>query len=51
MSDLMFFNVHDGYAEAMLRGFRKGFLSETTYAAIRNCRDLKELKGVDYFLS
>lgn len=51
MSDLIFFNVQDGYAEAMLRGFRKGFLSETTYAALRNCRDLKELKGVKYYLN
>lgn len=46
MSDLIFFNVADGYAEALLRGFRKTFLGESTYAAIRNTNSLKDLKGV-----
>jgi hypothetical protein len=46
MSDLIFFNVADGYAEALLRGFRKTFLAESTYAAIRNSNSLKDLKGV-----
>ena len=50
MSDLIFFNVADGYAEAMLRGFRKSFLSESTYAAIRNTSSLKDLKGVKTIL-
>ena len=49
MSDLIFFNVADGYAEAMLRGFRKTFLGESTYAAIRNSNSLKDLKGVNNF--
>ena len=46
MADLMFFNVADGYAEALLRGLRKGFLGEQTYAAIRNTSNLKDLKAV-----
>lgn len=46
MSDLIFFNASDGYAEAMLRSFRKGFLSENNYAAIRNTNSLKDLKAV-----
>ena len=46
MSDLIFFNVADGYAEAILRGLRKSFLGEATYSAIRNTGSLKDLKGV-----
>lgn len=46
MSDLIFFNVADGYAEAILRGLRKSFLGESTYTAIRNTGSLKDLKGV-----
>jgi V-type H+-transporting ATPase subunit d len=46
MSDLIFFNVADGYAEAILRGLRKSFLGETTYSAIRNVNSLKDLKSV-----
>ena len=51
MSDLILFNVSDGYAEGILRGLRKGFLSESTYAAIRNTRSLKDLKAVIIFLT
>lgn len=47
MSDLIFFNIADGYSEAILRGLRKGFLSESTYAAIRNTNSFKDLKGVN----
>jgi V-type H+-transporting ATPase subunit d len=46
MSDMIFFNVEDGYAEALLRGLRKGFLTETTYNIIRNTNSLKDLKTV-----
>jgi len=47
MSDLIFFNVDDGYAEAILRGLRKSFLGEITYANIRNASSLKDLKSVN----
>jgi hypothetical protein len=49
MADLIFFNVSDGYAEGVLRGLRKGFLGEQTYAAIRNTNNLKDLKAVSIF--
>jgi hypothetical protein len=44
----MFFNASDGYAEAFLRGLRKGFLTETNYNVIRNSHSLKDLKTVCY---
>ena len=46
MSDLIFFNTADGYAEALLRGFRKGILGEQVYTALRNTNNLKDLKSV-----
>lgn len=46
MSDLIFFNVQDGYSEALLRGLRKGFLTENNYNIIRNTNNLKDLKNV-----
>lgn len=45
-SDLIFFNTADGYAEAILRGFRKGILGENIYTALRNTNNLKDLKSV-----
>ena len=50
MSDLIFFNVDDGYSEAILRGLRKSFLGEITYANIRNASSLKDLKSVNLFI-
>lgn len=47
MSDMMFFNASDGYAEAFLRGLRKGFLTEANYNVIRNAQSLKDLKTVN----
>ena len=46
MSDLIYFTTADGYAEAMLRGFRKGILGEQQYTALRNTTNLKDLKSV-----
>ena len=46
MSDLIYFNTADGYAEAMLRGFRKGIFGEQQYTALRNTTNLKDLKSV-----
>ena len=46
ISDLIYFNTADGYAEAMLRGFRKGILGEQQYTALRNTTNLKDLKSV-----
>ena len=44
--DLIFFNVADGYAEAVLRGFRKGILGDNVYTALRNTNNFKDLKSV-----
>lgn len=45
-ADLIFFNTADGYAEAMLRGFRKGIIGKNIYTAIENTTNLKDLKSV-----
>jgi V-type H+-transporting ATPase subunit d len=46
MADLVFFNVDDGYTEALLRGFRKSILGEQQYTALRNTSNLKDFKSV-----
>ena len=46
MADLVFFNAADGYSEALLRGFRKGILSEKEYGQLRNTTNLKDFKAV-----
>jgi V-type H+-transporting ATPase subunit d len=46
MCDLVFFNVDDGYSEALLRGFRKSILGEQQYTALRNAPNLKDFKAV-----
>ena len=46
MSDLVLFNIADGYAEALLRGLRKGIINDQTYTALRNTTNLKDFKAV-----
>ena len=46
MSDLVLFNVDDGYSEALLRGFRKSILGDQQYTALRNTTNLKDFKAV-----
>ena len=46
MSDLVFFNVDDGYSEALLRGFRKSILGDQQYTSLRNATNLKDFKAV-----
>ena len=46
MSDLVLFNVDDGYSEALLRGFRKSILGDQQYTALRNATNLKDFKAV-----
>lgn len=52
MTDIMYFNVSDGYAEGLIRGLRKGILAEQNYMALRSCQNLKDVKaafaGTDY---
>lgn len=46
------FNIQDGYAEALLRSFRKGILSDVNYISLRSCNSIKDVKaafaGSDY---
>jgi vacuolar-type H+-ATPase subunit C/Vma6 len=44
--EMSFFNVQDGYTEAIVRSLRKGFLSEETYIQLKNCSNLNEFKLV-----
>eukprot|EP00515_Schizochytrium_aggregatum_P001195 CAMPEP_0202044334 /NCGR_PEP_ID=MMETSP0962-20130828/31653_1 /ASSEMBLY_ACC=CAM_ASM_000488 /TAXON_ID=4773 /ORGANISM="Schizochytrium aggregatum, Strain ATCC28209" /LENGTH=375 /DNA_ID=CAMNT_0048608839 /DNA_START=161 /DNA_END=1288 /DNA_ORIENTATION=- len=36
--------MHDGFAEALVRGFRLGFLSENDYRSILQCENLSDVK-------
>ena len=40
------FAIDDGFPEAMVRGFRSGFLTDENYNAIKTCNNLQELKIV-----
>jgi len=40
------FAVENGYAEAIIRGFRASFFSDSQYTQIRNFTTLEELKTV-----
>ena len=40
------FAIDDGFPEAMVRGFRSGFLADESYASIKTCNNLQELKIV-----
>ena len=44
--EMMFFNVDDGYAEAICRSLRKGFLKEENYHQLKSCQNLAEFKLV-----
>ena len=44
MSELCYFNIQDGYAEALLRGLRKGFLTELHYGALKTCTNSHDFK-------
>lgn len=44
--DMVYFNVDDGYPEAICRGLRKSFLTDDTYNALKNCSNLSDFKLV-----
>ncbi len=44
--EMMFFNVDDGYAEAICRSLRKGFLKDENYTQLKSCQNLQEFKLV-----
>ncbi|KAM3136632.1 hypothetical protein pb186bvf_011268 [Paramecium bursaria] len=43
--DLCYFAVDDGYAEAIIRGLRAGFLNEAQYTQMKSCTSIPELKS------
>jgi V-type H+-transporting ATPase subunit d len=44
--EMISFNVDEGYAEAICRSLRKGFLREETYNQLKSCSNLNEFKLV-----
>jgi hypothetical protein len=40
------FAIENGYAEAIIRGFRASFFNDNQYTQIKNCSTLDELKSV-----
>ena len=44
--EMMYFNLDDGFAEAMVRSWRKGFLKEEHYNQLKACNNLNEFKLV-----
>jgi len=38
------FNIHHGFVEALVRGFRSGFLQDDTYHHLSQCETLEDLK-------
>lgn len=44
--EMVSFNADDGYAEAIIRSLRKGFLKEETYNQLKACSNLNEFKLV-----
>ncbi len=44
--EMMFFNMDDGYPEAIVRSLRKGLLRDETYTQLKSCSNLGEFKLV-----
>ncbi len=44
--EMMSFNIDDGYPEAIVRTWRKGFLKEEHYNQLKSCNNLNEFKLV-----
>lgn len=42
--DITSFNVHNGFAEALVRGYRSGFLNDSDYANLTQCENLEDIK-------
>jgi len=38
------FNVHDGFLEALVRGYRSGILSQSDYASLTQCETLEDMR-------
>ena len=44
--EMAYFNVKDGYAEALVRSWRKGLLRDEQYNQLKTCSNLTEFKLV-----
>ena len=44
VGEMHHFNTHDGFLEAVVRGYRKGILSATDYGVLTQCDTLEDLK-------
>jgi len=44
--EMMYFNMDDGFPEAIVRSLRKGFLKEDVYTQLKGCSNLNEFKLV-----
>ena len=38
------FNMHDGFCEAVCRGFRKGFLTDKEYVHLKSAKNLEDVR-------
>lgn len=47
--EMALFAIENGYAEAIIRGFRSSFFTDSQYTQIKNCSSLDELKSVPHF--
>ena len=52
--EFSYFAINDGFAEAICRGLRSGFLTEEDYTKLKNSNNLQDFKTVKllyYFYS
>jgi len=44
MSEMLFFNINEGYTESIIRGLRKSFLDEDDYNALKSATNMADFK-------
>lgn len=44
--EMCYYNIDDGYPEAICRSLRKGFLTEQHYTQLKACQNMNEFKLV-----
>jgi V-type H+-transporting ATPase subunit d len=44
MSEMLFFNIDEGYTESVIRGLRKSFLDEDDYNALKSATNMADFK-------
>jgi V-type H+-transporting ATPase subunit d len=50
LGGLATFNMQHGYVEAVIRGFRSGFLEDEAYHHLSQCENLEVKKIIDLFI-